>query len=129
MEPRQPPVSSGRGWRIFLLVLILAPVLLVGGCLAFIAIAPKDPANAYDAEMISACRTAVKDQLKSPTSAKFTDEVVAQITDAPAFRVTGNVDAENSFGASIRNSFICEGYPPTTADGTAAVSVKSLTPS
>lgn len=123
-----PDPNGGRGWRVFLLVLILTPVLLVGGCIAFIALAPKDPANAYEAQMTSACRQAVRDELKSPTTASFSDEVVTQISDAPAFRVTGSVDADNSFGASIRNGFVCEGYPPTSDQGTAAVTVKSLTP-
>lgn len=61
---------------------------------------------------ISACKNAVKKQLKSPASAKFSDEV-AIATGTNAWAVSGTVDADNSYGASLRGSFACD---VTTAD-------------
>lgn len=54
------------------------------------------------------CREAVENRLKSPSSAEFSD-VQARQDDSAGTRwtVTGKVDSENSFGASIRNTFTC----------------------
>lgn len=54
------------------------------------------------------CREAVENRLKSPSSAEFSD-VQAKQDDSAGTRwtVTGKVDSENSFGASIRNTFTC----------------------
>jgi hypothetical protein len=53
----------------------------------------------------AACESAVKDQLKAPATAKFSGE---RYTDNdPGWLTTGSVDAQNSFGALVRNSFRC----------------------
>ncbi|WP_395705451.1 DUF2510 domain-containing protein [Rhodococcus ruber] len=54
------------------------------------------------------CREAVENRLKSPSSAEFSD-VQAKQDDSAGTRwtTTGKVDSENSFGASIRNTFTC----------------------
>jgi len=54
----------------------------------------------------SACKTAVKEALKSPTSAEFSDVQTGDTTSP--FVVMGHVDAENSFGAKLRNTFTCK---------------------
>ena len=46
----------------------------------------------------------MKDRLKSPSTADFSDENREQLTDT-VFVVTGSVDSENGFGAMIRNDF------------------------
>ena len=50
----------------------------------------------------------VEDNLKSPSSADFCKMYEATITDLgdDEYMITGYVDAENSFGATIRNDFI-----------------------
>jgi hypothetical protein len=53
-----------------------------------------------------ACQDRVKDLLKSPATAKFSD-VAAVPQGAGTWRVTGSVDSENSFGALLRSSFSC----------------------
>lgn len=68
-----------------------------------------DPAAAA----ISACHVAVKAQLKSPTSAKFSGETAA--ASGTTWKVRGNVDADNSFGASLRYTYQCN------VEGTVAV--------
>lgn len=52
-----------------------------------------------------ACQDMVRDQLKSPGSAKFSD---VSSTGAGPWTVTGAVDADNSFGASIRSTWSCD---------------------
>jgi len=52
-----------------------------------------------------ACETFVKSNLKSPSAARFSDEDVSNV--GITYTVTGAVDSQNSFGASIRNTFTC----------------------
>lgn len=54
----------------------------------------------------AACRTFVKEKLKAPTTADFSDEQVSQANGTWA--VNGYVDSENSFGAKVRAAFQCE---------------------
>lgn len=51
-----------------------------------------------------ACHQWVKDQLKSPSSAHFNGDSVDG--DGP-WTIHGTVDAENSFGASLRRGWVC----------------------
>lgn len=52
----------------------------------------------------TACEDMVKDKLKSPSSAKFSDVTT---TGVGPWTVTGHVDADNSFGAAIRGTWTC----------------------
>jgi hypothetical protein len=52
------------------------------------------------------CQDWVKDKLKSPATAKFTD-VMSRSDGTASWAVSGNVDAQNSFGALVRNSWTC----------------------
>lgn len=56
----------------------------------------------------SMCRDAIKTQLKAPTSAQFSNENV-QYTGVKwkEWLVTGTIDADNSFGAKIHESYSC----------------------
>ncbi len=58
------------------------------------------------AESQVACENVVKNGLKSPSTASFSNET-ATGTDGQ-YTVTGDVDSQNSFGAMIRNHFTCE---------------------
>lgn len=49
---------------------------------------------------------AVKDKLKSPSTAKFSDEKVQRANNM--VMVSGNVDAQNSFGATLRNGYLVQ---------------------
>jgi len=65
-----------------------------------------DPEADRSNAAVAQCESAIKDQLKAPSTADFSDE---RYTDNdPSWLVTGNVDAENSFGAKIRSFFRCE---------------------
>ena len=49
------------------------------------------------------CQDLVRDNLKAPSTASFSD----MDTSATGVTIAGHVDAQNSFGAMIRNSFVC----------------------
>lgn len=68
-----------------------------------------------------ACENAVKNSLKAPSTAKFTGTQASG--SGNSYRVTGAVDAENSFGAALRNTFACS---VSFSGGTATATVTSL---
>jgi hypothetical protein len=47
----------------------------------------------------------IPDRLKAPSTAKFSNVTVTNSLET--YTVSGSVDAENSFGAPIRSTFIC----------------------
>ena len=55
------------------------------------------------------CRNAVKDRLKAPSTADIPlfDQRTTKIGENK-FKVESYVDAQNSFGAKIRNNYTCE---------------------
>lgn len=53
-----------------------------------------------------AVQRAILDQLKAPVSAKFSDMSLVSGPGPDEYMVSGKVDAQNSYGALIRNSFI-----------------------
>jgi hypothetical protein len=64
---------------------------------------PVDPeVERFDAGRV--CEDFVKDRLKAPSTAEFETSVTGF---GPEYTVTGTVDAENSFGARLRNQFTC----------------------
>ncbi|MEV7827487.1 hypothetical protein [Microbacterium enclense] len=87
----------------------------LGGCGAIIGLSliigfattsnskPYDSNNQYEA--IAQCEDLVTARLKSPTSAEFDSS--ASSNGDRQWTVTGTVDADNSFGAKIRNTYQC----------------------
>ena len=63
----------------------------------------KDSYGNDQAVAIVIAKDKVKEQLKSPSSAKFSN--VSASLSGNTWTVTGSVDAQNSFGATIRNTF------------------------
>lgn len=65
------------------------------------------------------CRNAVKDQLKSPNSAKFPSSLdlnaAAREMNDGSWALGSYVDAQNAFGVEVRNNFICT-YNPVTEE-------------
>lgn len=101
---------------------VVVGVLVIVGIFVF---SPKDPANAYSAQSIQACRDAVRADLKAPSTADFSSEQADKTSDDPVtYRVTGSVDADNSYGAHIRSSYTCTAEPHE--DGTTDTSGVSV---
>lgn len=67
-----------------------------------------NPARHDDTEVWTCAMDAVKRELKAPSTAKFCKYTEAVITDLGngKYRAEGWVDAENSYGATIRQNFI-----------------------
>lgn len=55
---------------------------------------------------ITACRDAVRQQLKTPATAAFTEDRITEQSGATAY-VRGVVDADNEFGATLRKRYQC----------------------
>lgn len=106
---QKPPSSVAKGCGIGCLVILVIGAL-VGLASWFAASTPEAQAE-RDQELSivlaeRACERAVRAQLKSPTTAEFSGTRGAG--SGSSYTVTGSVDAENGFGAMIRNSFTCE---------------------
>lgn len=94
-------MSGGPGVKIVLgavlAVAVLAGCQTGGGGIS--------PSSQGESGAYNACKKFVKDDLKAPSTASFADHSVSQ--DGSTYTVTGQVDAENSFGAKIRNDYTC----------------------
>lgn len=125
---QNPPTGDRfmRGYLKGCMVLIVAAVLLIGGCTAWVALSPKDASRQAETSASLACRNAVRDRLKAPSTAQFSDDATASESGSGfTVTVTGTVDAENSFGAKLRNTYRCT--VRTDLDGEAStVKVESL---
>ena len=82
---------------------VLGMVCLGGLWLADVLEEPYVPSGG-DAGL--ACQTFVKDHLKAPATADFSN--VRHSGSSPTWTVTGAVDAENSFRATLRMDWTCK---------------------
>ncbi len=99
-------VNHGASGPITLVALALVILLVVGifGGLD----SRSDPKIDRDRiEAITACELAVKARLKSPTTAKFSNKRAVQVGSSNTWIAGGSVDAQNSFGATIRSDYRC----------------------
>lgn len=86
----------------------LGVLALFVGFVACTTAGGSDPSFDREAEgvgAINACEDWVRDQLKAPATAEFGDSTA---TGSGPWTVTGTVDAENSFGAMLRQTWSCE---------------------
>jgi hypothetical protein len=124
-RPASPavPVQQNKGCGIGCLTVV---VLIVAGIIGLIiagAAHSSSPEGRAEDDRASAqitCEELVKKNVKAPSTASFSDE---STDGTDPITVTGNVDAENSFGAKVRASFTC------TATGTGnnlLVTLKSI---
>lgn len=54
------------------------------------------------------CKDAVKDRLKSPSTAEFPNVLAKNVIDENTFSLDSYVDSENGFGAMLRANFHCK---------------------
>lgn len=108
--PPNPPLTPGKAdptFKFFMWVCCGFPVF--GGVAIVLVLAisaafnggSSSSDNTVEAQI--ACESRVKDALKSPSTADFSDDV----TGSGPYTVTGTVDSENSFGAMLRSEFQC----------------------
>lgn len=82
-------------------MIVIAACLVILGAVIFWPKDAYDPNNAN--EVIAHCEAAVEKQLKAPTTAEF----ASTATGSGTWEVTGTVDSENSFGATVRSDYAC----------------------
>lgn len=57
-------------------------------------------------EIMAVVKPAIANQLKSPASAQYQDDLITIIgDDLRGYQITGFVDSQNSYGAMLRNDF------------------------
>lgn len=114
--PDSPPPTASpeaspprrRRWPLVVAAAAVLAVLAAGGVTAYLLTRPKTAANdpTSTAVLIAACQDSAKRQLKSPGSAKFSEEYPSQVS-ATTWKVIGTVDAQNGFGALLRERYVC----------------------
>ncbi|MGW3608920.1 hypothetical protein ACWD6N_03375 [Micromonospora sp. NPDC005163] len=98
-----PPRREARRWPWMAAAALV--VLLAAGGVAY-ALMPTDEDEAVDR-----CQTAISGQLKSPSTAKYADGVTVTGEDGnfgTYYEVSGEVDAQNGFGALVRGDYRCK---------------------
>ena len=76
--------------------------------LLWLACEVKDGDTQKKVEAKVMCEKFIKDRLKSPTSAKFSEGIEnIEYLGEKKYKYKGTVDAKNSFNASLRKNFIC----------------------
>lgn len=94
---------TGKRWSLVGAGVVLVLAVALGGRILWVR--AHDPEDAA----IAACRDYVSDNLKSPSSAKFSRESVERnLDDASTWTASGAVDSENALGVSIRTVFVCK---------------------
>ena len=97
-----------------LAAVILLGLVIGGGWLVNLMFSEKrdsdgGPLTTEKQEAVQHCKTAVKANLKSPNSAKFREErYLESVQNDNNIRIELTVDAQNSFGAELRNDFSCD---------------------
>ncbi len=109
-ESPQTPAKTKRGGGLVALFVTLGAILLFAICSGS---GSKDSKGINNSEnnAKSYAMIIVKDNLKSPSTAKFCNtasEMTAKNIGGYKWRVTGWVDAQNSFGATVRSDFVVE---------------------
>lgn len=103
-EPQGDPSESKSSAKGCLWI-VAALILLPAACIATTSGGgSKWEPTAFEARSI--CEDWVKDRLKAPSSAKFTDG--AESGGGGKYTISGSVDAQNSFGAMIRSTWTCD---------------------
>ncbi|SIQ95792.1 hypothetical protein SAMN05421829_108143 [Aromatoleum tolulyticum] len=100
-KPAGPKPVSRRTQVIVLLGLVAVIVALAN--------APRDGNATDDFSATAACQSVIKRGLKAPSSASFASgkDLVRRRPDG-SVNVIGYVDAQNGFGATLRNEYECE---------------------
>ena len=100
LVPEKPAAQQPSRLRWVGGMAVVAVLVLAGS-----ALAASGGGSGNEAGAQVACETFIKERLKSPSSAKFNHLRAVQLDET--YKVTTQVDADNSFGASIRSTWTC----------------------
>lgn len=104
-EKKPDNLAKGCGLGCLVIIAIVAVTFLVGALGGDGDDGEDDGGGEFGARAI--CEQFVEDRLKAPATADFSD-TTAFATGGTSWTVEGAVDAENSFGAKIRNTYVCK---------------------
>ncbi|PFG27427.1 Uncharacterised protein [Corynebacterium renale] len=96
--------------KYLLPTMVISLSVLLTGCGGSSTSTEKEKAKTTvdETEARLSCEDLVRGQLKSPSSAQFAPRKEWTFTPVTGgYRASGWVDADNSYGASIRNTFTC----------------------
>lgn len=97
---------------------LLAALLLLAAPGTWWLTRPQPPPASWLGQTIvaghAACEEAVRERLKAPGTAKFGGRDHRAIQNGYAYELVGWVDAENGFGALVRNRYVCEAFEGET---------------
>jgi hypothetical protein len=101
-----------KGRRRYVLFCVLAVLIAFFGAAGYFVYLEHEkdinrPARTR-AAVLEGCHRALEDSLKAPATAQYSDERLLFATSRPdGFVVFGAVDSHNSYGALVRNGYIC----------------------
>jgi hypothetical protein len=103
-QAKEPKAGrGGNGWAIVIAVAVLALIGFIATRSTHTDATPAD----QKADAARACeKTFIPPRLKSPATAQFS--AVSTVVDGETYKVAGQVDSQNAFGALVRASFTCE---------------------
>jgi len=92
-----------------LVIVGLVVLVMVGGFAAvrLYNTSRNEPATDSTAQLVATCREGVKARLKAPSTAQFSEESAAGMSET-RWKVSGVIDAQNGFGAMLRKRFSCQ---------------------
>lgn len=123
MTEQPPKTGSARNG----LIGCLALVAIAAGACGLIASYGERHTRPTGTEAEVMCESYVKDQLKSPGSAKFSEENATEAGAGGTWVVSGAVDSQNSFGGLVRIQFTCTVKPRPDGNTWDLVSLTGLT--
>lgn len=89
-------------WVIGIVIMAFVVLVFVACTVRSINSGNRDSDNEYEA--IAQCEARIDRLLKAPATADYETDATPQ---SGSWIVTGHVDSENSFGASVRSTFQC----------------------
>jgi hypothetical protein len=87
--------NQNKGGCLGIVIFIIVLCAIIGGCQSLFH-------THDDADSIASAHVAVPDYLKSPSTADFVGDDVVEEDDDGGYVVTGSVDCQNGFGATVR---------------------------
>lgn len=103
-ETTKPDAGRGVGIGCLGIIAVIAALWIAGSIFGDDDSGGSGADDKYGA--IDVCEQFVERRLKSPSTADFNDTKAVEASGV--WTVTGSVDSENSFGAEIRNAYVCK---------------------
>lgn len=105
-----PPAARANRKQLVALAVAAVAVVVIG----VFVVTRDDGSGPSSGEALRACQTTVREKLKAPATARFDADKPPSVesnagssAEPGSMVVNGTVDAENGFGALVRNEYFC----------------------